>query len=329
MPYSQDAQNKPVTERLGKLPILFDELNLTALPNAQQQRIALIDANLPQTQCGLCGHPEGCLPYAHAIVVQQEAHNKCVPGGQVVSDQIFAIIDKSQVDSNQIENTQSAPTETNTQPSSESSIEPSSESSNQLTVNALAVVPSKWATNPQTGRPTEVRAMINEADCIGCTKCIPACPVDAIIGTGKHMHSILTDLCTGCELCLPPCPVDCIELVPLERTPTETERQSEQEHLRQRYHHHLDRAFAAVQDKRNNKPVVSMVESKLNNIASARASQTNVDNSVSNTEVNAQQAQKTIANAKLRSKIKKLEKQLSVRDNANKRAELLRLKAQL
>lgn len=324
MPYSQDAQNKPVTERLDELPILFDDLNLSALPNAQQQLIALIDANLPQTQCGLCGHPEGCLPYAHAIVIQQEAHNKCVPGGQVVSDQIFRIIEnsqveKSQIDSNQIENTQFAPAETN----------PITQPSKQSTVNSLAVVPSKWTTNPNTGRPIEVRAIINEEDCIGCTKCIPACPVDAIIGTGKHMHSILTDLCTGCELCLPPCPVDCIELVPLKRTLTETERQSEQEHLRQRYHHHLDRAFAAVQDKRSNKPVVSMVESKLNNIASARANQTNMNNGVDNAELNAQQAQKTIANAKLRSKIKKLEKQLSVRDNANKRAELLRLQAQL
>ncbi|WP_183939574.1 RnfABCDGE type electron transport complex subunit B, partial [Staphylococcus aureus] len=50
-----------------------------------------------------------------------------------------------------------------------------------------------------------------EDECIGCTKCINACPVDAIIGSGKLMHTILTDLCTGCELCIPPCPVDCID----------------------------------------------------------------------------------------------------------------------
>ena len=53
-------------------------------------------------------------------------------------------------------------------------------------------------------------ALIVEADCIGCTKCIQACPVDAIVGAPKLMHSVLIDLCTGCELCLPPCPVDCI-----------------------------------------------------------------------------------------------------------------------
>lgn len=56
-------------------------------------------------------------------------------------------------------------------------------------------------------------AYIREAECIGCTKCIQACPVDAIIGASKFMHTVLADRCTGCELCIPPCPVDCIDLV--------------------------------------------------------------------------------------------------------------------
>ena len=56
-------------------------------------------------------------------------------------------------------------------------------------------------------------ALIVEADCIGCTKCIQACPVDAIVGGAKYMHTVLAALCTGCELCLPACPVDCIEMV--------------------------------------------------------------------------------------------------------------------
>lgn len=56
-------------------------------------------------------------------------------------------------------------------------------------------------------------ALVIEADCIGCTKCIQACPVDAIIGGSKHMHVVIEPLCTGCELCVPACPVDCIELV--------------------------------------------------------------------------------------------------------------------
>ena len=69
--------------------------------------------------------------------------------------------------------------------------------------------------NPANGveKPAVV-ARIVEADCIGCTKCIQACPVDAIVGASKRMHTVIADLCTGCELCLPPCPVDCIELVP-------------------------------------------------------------------------------------------------------------------
>ena len=56
-------------------------------------------------------------------------------------------------------------------------------------------------------------ARIVEAECIGCTKCIQACPVDAIVGASKLMHTVLADRCTGCELCIAPCPVDCIELV--------------------------------------------------------------------------------------------------------------------
>ncbi|WP_052107869.1 Rnf electron transport complex subunit RnfB [Aerolutibacter daejeonensis] len=56
-------------------------------------------------------------------------------------------------------------------------------------------------------------ALVVEADCIGCTKCIQACPVDAIIGASKHMHTVVEPLCTGCELCVPACPVDCIVMV--------------------------------------------------------------------------------------------------------------------
>ncbi|MGO3126755.1 MAG: Rnf electron transport complex subunit RnfB [Luteimonas sp.] len=56
-------------------------------------------------------------------------------------------------------------------------------------------------------------ALVIEADCIGCTKCIQACPVDAIVGGSKLMHTVLADACTGCALCVPACPVDCIEMV--------------------------------------------------------------------------------------------------------------------
>ena len=69
--------------------------------------------------------------------------------------------------------------------------------------------------NPENGEatvPTIVR--IDEARCIGCTLCIQACPVDAILGAPKLMHTVIEDLCTGCDLCLPPCPVDCIDIIP-------------------------------------------------------------------------------------------------------------------
>ncbi|MDX1836116.1 RnfABCDGE type electron transport complex subunit B [Legionella taurinensis] len=59
-------------------------------------------------------------------------------------------------------------------------------------------------------------ARIREAECIGCTKCIQACPVDAILGSAKRMHAVITHECTGCGLCVEPCPVDCIDLHPLE-----------------------------------------------------------------------------------------------------------------
>ncbi|MAL98915.1 MAG: electron transport complex subunit RsxB [Alteromonadaceae bacterium] len=58
-------------------------------------------------------------------------------------------------------------------------------------------------------------AIIREDECIGCTKCIQACPVDAILGAAKHMHTVIESECTGCDLCVEPCPVDCIDMVPL------------------------------------------------------------------------------------------------------------------
>ena len=74
--------------------------------------------------------------------------------------------------------------------------------------------------NPANGayRPPQV-AVVDEEACIGCTKCIQACPVDAIVGASKRMHTVIASWCTGCELCLPPCPVDCIALVPVPALP--------------------------------------------------------------------------------------------------------------
>lgn len=128
--------------------------------------IQRIDALLPQTQCGKCGHP-GCKPYAEGIA-QGEPINKCPPGGRE-------------------------------------------------TIAALAELMKIPVLELDTSRgvaPAQI-AFIREAECIGCTKCIQACPVDAIVGAAKLMHTVLIDECTGCDLCVAPCPVDCIEMRPL------------------------------------------------------------------------------------------------------------------
>lgn len=85
------------------------------------------------------------------------------------------------------------------------------------TLHALGAIlkidakPYEAAVLQQTKSPAV--AVIREAECIGCTKCIQACPVDAIVGAPKLMHTILAHECTGCGLCIEPCPVDCIEMV--------------------------------------------------------------------------------------------------------------------
>lgn len=78
-----------------------------------------------------------------------------------------------------------------------------------LDVPALPLDPEHGVEKPRA------LARIIEADCIGCTKCIQACPVDAIVGASKVMHTVMIDDCTGCELCVPACPVDCIVLDPM------------------------------------------------------------------------------------------------------------------
>lgn len=77
----------------------------------------------------------------------------------------------------------------------------------------LLNVPAK-PLNPAFGvqRPLQI-AVIDEAVCIGCTKCLPPCPTDAILGASKQMHTVIAALCTGCELCIAPCPVNCISMV--------------------------------------------------------------------------------------------------------------------
>jgi electron transport complex protein RnfB len=87
------------------------------------------------------------------------------------------------------------------------------------TIAALAALLERPALplNPACGvEGPPLVAQIDEAACIGCAKCLPPCPVDAIVGAQKQMHTVLAALCTGCELCVAPCPVDCIRMLPRE-----------------------------------------------------------------------------------------------------------------
>ena len=126
---------------------------------------------LPQTQCGQCGHP-GCRPYAEAIANEDEAINKCPPGGEAGIQALADLLDVEAI--------------------------PLDAEHGEEDVTAVAY--------------------IREAECIGCTKCIQACPVDAILGAAKQMHTVIVSECTGCDLCVEPCPVDCIDMIPEAQT---------------------------------------------------------------------------------------------------------------
>jgi len=103
-------------------------------------------------------------------------------------------------------------------------------------------------------------AVIREAECIGCTKCIQACPVDAIIGAAKQMHSVISSECTGCEFCVAPCPVDCIDLVETEnisrpeqyqkRSVARQKRLTSEQQKKQKTHNQQTKN-TSIEDKKN------------------------------------------------------------------------------
>ena len=84
----------------------------------------------------------------------------------------------------------------------------------EATAAHLRTLLGRQPTSTTVKQPAPLLARIDEAACIGCYLCIPACPVDAIVGAHGYLHTVLTDECTGCELCVEPCPVDCIRMVP-------------------------------------------------------------------------------------------------------------------
>ena len=90
----------------------------------------------------------------------------------------------------------------------------------ETTINALAdlldVEPLPLDADEDIDVGVKKVAFIREDECIGCTKCIQACPIDAILGAAKQMHTVIVSECTGCDLCVEPCPVDCIDMLPIE-----------------------------------------------------------------------------------------------------------------
>jgi electron transport complex protein RnfB len=87
----------------------------------------------------------------------------------------------------------------------------------EATINALADLLGRdpKPLDPEREEKPKALAVIDENRCIGCTLCIQACPVDAILGATRYLHTVIAAECTGCELCVAPCPVDCIEMVPI------------------------------------------------------------------------------------------------------------------
>lgn len=96
---------------------------------------------------------------------------------------------------------------------------PGGEAVMQKIADLLNVEPQPVGDDGPEQQPVRMLAIIDEANCIGCTKCIQACPVDAIIGATRAMHTVVSDLCTGCNLCVDPCPTHCISLHPAAATP--------------------------------------------------------------------------------------------------------------
>ena len=91
---------------------------------------------------------------------------------------------------------------------------PGGESTIQALADLLGVEPEPLDAEHGAEKDVPMVAYIREDECIGCTKCIQACPVDAILGAAKQMHTVIVDECTGCDLCVEPCPGDCIDMVP-------------------------------------------------------------------------------------------------------------------
>ncbi|WP_421195091.1 electron transport complex subunit RsxB [Aeromonas jandaei] len=95
---------------------------------------------------------------------------------------------------------------------------PGGEATMRKIADLMGVEPQPLGGSDEAAVPVKKIAFIHEDQCIGCTKCIQACPVDAIVGATKAMHTVIASECTGCDLCVDPCPTDCIEMIPVPTT---------------------------------------------------------------------------------------------------------------
>lgn len=140
---------------------------------------------------------------------------------------------------------------------------------NQL-AKLLGIRPKPLNTDHGIPKPKSI-AFIDESACIGCTFCIRACPVDAIIGAAKQMHTVITAECTGCELCITPCPMDCISMVPAPET-LSVGQQTKKEaanHARARYQLRLER-LAREKQAQAEKLAQKAIKKKQTNDATAK-----------------------------------------------------------
>lgn len=214
------------------------------------------------------------------------------------------------------------------------------------TIKALAALLDKPIIELEAEQPSPPQlAYIREAECIGCTKCIQACPVDAIVGAAKLMHTVIMSECTGCELCVAPCPVDCIDIIPLpaelipltgDSANTEQQRVARQvrrDHARKRFEFHKQRLAKEEQRRQQQRqarlaeatvtPMVATVDPKQAVIEKVKA-QKSVASALT-----AEQKRLKIAAAMVQVALTKAEKQLKQYGTAELQQQVNNLKVKL